>query len=90
MPIGYKNIITLLLIKNKHLVNKGLIITSGGFMSLINIGLHLVQRFLSNLVMLKISQYINVNHLRTLQNQHIHNMSFTPKLNHNDTAISKA
>lgn len=73
--------------KNKLLVDNEKIITSGGIMSWIDIGLHIVKRFFGHHIMLKTTQFMNVDPPRELQNQY---MSFFPKLNHKDTAILKA
>lgn len=73
--------------KNKLLIDNGMLITSGGIISWIDIGLHIVRRFLGHHIMLKTTQYMNVDPPRALQKEY---MSFSPKLDHNDIAILKA
>lgn len=73
--------------KNKLLIDNGILITSGGIVSWVDIGLHIVKRFFGHHIMLKVTQYMNVDPPRNLQKQYI---SFSPHLNHNDNAILKA
>lgn len=73
--------------KSKLLVDNETLITSGGIMSWVDIGLYIVEKFFGHHIMLKTTQFMNVDPPRDLQNQY---MSFFPKLDHNDTAILKA
>ncbi|WP_286236982.1 GlxA family transcriptional regulator [Neptuniibacter halophilus] len=72
---------------NKLLINDGDIITAGGLMSWVDLGLELVAQFSNSQIMRKLGRYLIVD---TGPREQSYYQSFTPKLDHGDQAILKA
>lgn len=71
---------------NQLLINDGDIITAGGLMSWLDLGLELVAQFTHPKIMRQLGKYMIVDTGRREQRYY---QSFLPKLDHGDTAISK-
>ncbi|MDI2090902.1 GlxA family transcriptional regulator [Commensalibacter oyaizuii] len=73
--------------EDKILIDDGDIITAGGMMAWIDLGLRVVERFLDRSIMLRTTQFMLIDPPRKLQSSYI---NFMPKYNHGDKAILKA
>lgn len=72
---------------NKLLINDADIITAGGLMSWVDLGLELVAQFTNSQIMRELGRYLIVD---TAPRQQRYYQTFSPKLNHGDEAIVKA
>ena len=72
---------------NKLLINDSDIITAGGLMSWIDLGLELVAQFTNSQVMRQLGRFLIVD---TAPREQRYYRTFTPKLDHGDEAIVKA
>ncbi|MGH1460765.1 MAG: GlxA family transcriptional regulator [Neptuniibacter sp.] len=72
---------------NKLLINDLDIITAGGLMSWIDLGLELVAQFANSQVMRQLGKFLIVD---TAHREQRYYQTFTPKLDHGDEAIVKA
>jgi len=72
---------------NKIIINNGDIISAGGLMSWVDLGLELVTQFTNTKIMRELGKLLVVD--TGLREQRYYK-SFTPKLNHQDTAIIKS
>jgi len=73
--------------EDQILIDNNDVITAGGMMAWIDLGLRVVERFLDRNIMLKTTQFMLIDPPRKLQSPYI---NFIPKYNHGDQEIVKA